>query len=157
MIDLAVPRRTPRLGARALWRDPSGGTAVQFAIVAVAMLSLVFGIIEFGRLLWTREALQETATAGARCMAVLSSSCASGGAVSASLTTSYIQSLASGDAISLPSGAITLNSSATCAGVSGFSQVVINYTFNTILPVFLPQLGAGLTVSTTACFPNQPQ
>jgi Flp pilus assembly protein TadG len=151
------PRGNRRIGARALWRERSGATAIQFAIVSFAMLSLVFGIIEFGRLLWTREALQETAAAGARCMAVLSSSCASGGAVSTSLTTSYIQSLASGDAISLPSSAITLNSSATCAGVTGFSEVVITYTFNTILPVFLPQLGAGLTVSTSACFPNQPQ
>ncbi len=54
----------------ALARARGGTTAVEFALVLPMFLMLVFGGIEFGRLLWMKEALQETAIAGARCVAI---------------------------------------------------------------------------------------
>jgi Flp pilus assembly protein TadG len=137
--------------------DTRGATATEFALVATAFLVLVFGAIEFARYLWTREALQDTAMAGARCMGVLSSSCASGGAISTGMTTSYIQGVASSYDIALPSAAITLSGNATCGGVTGFSQVSISFAFSSVLPGFVQALGAGQAVSLVACFPNQPQ
>ncbi len=56
----------------------SGASAVEFALVLFPLLLVIFGVIEFGRAMWTREALQETAIAGARCMGVLNSNCATG-------------------------------------------------------------------------------
>jgi Flp pilus assembly protein TadG len=55
---------------RELTSASDGTTAVEFALVAPMFLMLVFGAIEFGRILWTEQALQETAIAGARCMAI---------------------------------------------------------------------------------------
>ena len=64
---------------RALGRAQDGAIAVEFAILAPVFLALVFGTIEFGRLMWTYQALQETAIAGARCMALPQTACASAG------------------------------------------------------------------------------
>jgi Flp pilus assembly protein TadG len=74
-----------------------GGTAaIEFALVAPAFLGLLFGTVEFGRLLWTEQALQETAIAGARCMAILQSACTAGGRYySSANTTTYVQQVAS--------------------------------------------------------------
>jgi Flp pilus assembly protein TadG len=77
-----------------------GTTAIEFALVAPVFLMLVFGTIEFGRLPWTQQALQQTAIAGARCVAIAqgktrTSPCASGGSYSSTTATSYQDSLGS--------------------------------------------------------------
>ena len=43
-----------------------GGTLVEFAIAATVFLTTVFGIIEFGRAMWTHNALTDAARRGAR-------------------------------------------------------------------------------------------
>ncbi len=51
---------------RKFHRDTRGAALMEFAIVATVFLTLVFGIIEFGRLLWTHNALKSAAQQGAR-------------------------------------------------------------------------------------------
>jgi Flp pilus assembly protein TadG len=134
-----------------------GAAAVEFAAVLTPLMLLVFGTFEFGRLLWTREAMQETAAAAARCMALSATSCASSGAYSSSNTTTYIENVASAWGVTLTSSNMTLNSSTTCAGVSapnGFSTVTLTYTFQSIVPNFVHPLASGTSLSTTACYPN---
>jgi len=131
--------------------------AVEFALVLGPLLLLMFGVIEFGRLLWTREALQETATAGARCMGMTSSSCAASGAYSSANTKTYIEGVSSTWGIALVDSDITLNNSTTCAGVTAtnaFSTVSISYTFQSVVPNIVKALTGGTALTTTACFPN---
>lgn len=145
-------RRLRNLGA-----GERGAATVEFAMLLTPLLLLIFGIFEFGRLLWVREALQETATAGARCVALNSSSCASSGAFSSSNTDTYIETLATNWGVTLTSSNITLNSSTTCAGVTapnGFSTVTISYTFQSVVPNMVNALQGGKSLSTTACYPN---
>lgn len=142
---------------RSFGRADGGAAAAEFAIVLGPLLLLIFGVFEFGRLLWVREALQETATAGARCMGMSASSCAASGAYSASATTTYIQNTANGWGVTLTASNITLDNDATCAGVTaanGFSSVTISYTFESVVPSFVTSLSGGKTVTSTACFPN---
>src|SRR5690242_15265013 len=80
----------------------SGAAAVEFAMVALVMLTLMFGIMEFARAYWTREILAEVATEGARCVALLASGCASGGAYSLDASTNYIVNVASARGLTLP-------------------------------------------------------
>ncbi|MGH9904171.1 MAG: TadE family protein [Pyrinomonadaceae bacterium] len=47
-------------------RGQSGATLVEFAIGATVFLTAMFGIIEFGRLLWTHNALADAARRAAR-------------------------------------------------------------------------------------------
>lgn len=136
-------------------RAEGGATAVEFALVVGPLLLLLFGTIEFSRLLWTREALQSVANAGARCMGIVESSCANAGAYSSSKAITYVVTQATKLSVPLSTSNVTVNHSATCAGVSNFSQVTVNYTFQTALPELVGALSGGVALSATACFPNQ--
>ena len=140
-----------------LWRDRRGAAAVEFAAVLGPLLILIFGVFEYGRLLWTREALQETATAGARCMGMSATACASGGAYSSGNATTYIEGQATNWGLTLTASNIALDNATTCAGVSapnGFSSVTITYTFQSIVPSLITSLNTSPTLTSVACFPN---
>ena len=138
---------------RRLARDRGGASAVEFALVIGPFVLVLFGVIEFGRLLWTLNALQETAIAGARCMGVLNSSCTSSGAYNSTSSVNYVKSVANGWGVTLTAANISLNSSAACAGVGDFSQVTITYTFQSVIPLISPLVSDPMSVN--ACFPNQ--
>jgi len=147
-------RRADRLYAAC-----DGETVVEFALVASVFLMLMFGCVEFARLLWTEMALQQTAISGARCMSLAqgsieSSACASGGNYSSSSTTSYIQTTASGWGLTLANSDISLNNAATCGGVSSSSQVTLNTTFTTPVPQLVQLAAGGTALQATACYPN---
>ncbi len=135
--------------------DSRGATAVEFALVLGPLVLVLFGIIEFGRMIWTNNALQETAIDAARCAGIVESSCASGGVYSSANTATYAQTVAHGWGIAVPTSSISSTASTTCAGVSGFSQVTIAYTFQTVVPLVLTSLSNGIPLSATACFPTQ--
>jgi len=137
-----------------LRRSRLGNMAVDFALVVPPMLALTFAIIEYGRFFWTQEALEQIAISAARCMGIKQSSCASSGAYSSSATQSYITSAATSWGISIPTGNMTLNNSATCSGTTGFSKVTLTTTFATAVPGMLPFPSGGTTLTATACFPN---
>ena len=92
-------------------------------------------------------------------MGILQSACATastGGSFSSSNTTSYVQQVAGGWGLSVPSSGISLNNAAACGGMpSGFSQVTITYRFQTAVPRLLVALAGGDNLTLTACFPNQ--
>jgi Flp pilus assembly protein TadG len=46
--------------------DERGSTLVEFSIAATVFLTAMFGVIEFGRALWTHNALTDAARRGAR-------------------------------------------------------------------------------------------
>jgi Flp pilus assembly protein TadG len=137
-----------------LARAQEATTAVEFAVCALAMMLLVVGFVEFGRLAWTFEVLQDAAAEGARCMGLAATSCASAGAYNAANTTSYVVSLATARGVVIKPAAVSLNNTATCGGASGFSEVTITYHFTTAAPGLLTSLVNGFTVPASACFPN---
>jgi Flp pilus assembly protein TadG len=55
----AARRRRPRLSA--LWRNTGGAAAIEFAFIAVPFLVSILGVTEYGRILWTRNSLQNAA------------------------------------------------------------------------------------------------
>ena len=136
-------------------RDRSGANAVEFALLSVPLFLVLFGTVEFGRMFWTQHVLQDTATAGARCVGVLQSGCTQNGAYNAVNTVTFISTMAAGDGITLTGTNISVNNNTTCSGLSGFSTVQISYTFATVLPAFLTSLANGPLLKATACFPNQ--
>jgi len=140
------------------WGRTEGTSAVEFGIIAFPLFLVVFGIFEFGRAMWVREALQQTAIAGARCMGLVQSSCGTSGTYSASMTTSFIQSQAAAWSVPLASTDIVSNNKVcdTLPSMSQtFSQVKLTYTFKPIVPIMIPSLSSGLQLSAVACFPNE--
>jgi Flp pilus assembly protein TadG len=140
-----------------------GATAVEFALVVPMFLALVFGAIEFGRILWTQQALQETAIAGARCLAIAQTpntaqntgSCASAGAYSASNTTTYIENIAGSWGLSLTSSNISLNNDVASGGCAGLSEVTLTMpNFKSVVPNLIEIATGGITLTASACYPN---
>ncbi|MGA8754779.1 MAG: TadE family protein [Stellaceae bacterium] len=133
--------------------------AVEFALVVPMFLMLVFGAIEFGRVLWIEQALQETALVGARCMAIAkgtkpNGSCASSGSYSSTATKTYIQNVASGWGLSLSLSGIVPNDTASCGGTTGFSQVTLTKTFTSVAPLLVHLNTGGITLTAAGCYPN---
>jgi len=118
------------------------------------MMLIVVGFIEFGRLVWTFEVLQDVASEGARCMGLGANACAAAGVYSAASTRSYVVTLATSRGVVITAATVALNNAAICGGASGFSQVSITYEFTTAAPALLTSLVNGFTVPAAACFPN---
>ena len=55
-------------------RDERGASALEFALTAPAFFLFLFGIIEFGLVLWTQIGLQHGAEVAARCASVAQAS-----------------------------------------------------------------------------------
>jgi Flp pilus assembly protein TadG len=141
--------------ARRRWAgDESGGSAVEFSLVLTAFCLMLFGIVEYGRYMWTANVLQQTAIQTARCMGLLQTNCAASHAYSSSATTTYAQGIASGLGVVIPAADFTLSHGATCAGAANLSQVTISYTYQSALPGLLPGISAA-PLTESACFPNQ--
>jgi Flp pilus assembly protein TadG len=51
-------------------RSTAGSAAVEFALTLPALLLMLFGAIEFGRLLWTQNSIQYAVEQAARCAAM---------------------------------------------------------------------------------------
>ena len=144
-----------------LHRTRKAVAALEFAVLAIPLLLLVLGILEFGRLMWVREALQMTANQGARCMGVVASSCASSGTYDAPTTTTYIENIAHNWGITLVGANVTLARPSTNANclptlttpLTPMSEVTITYTFQTAVPQLFDML-VGKSLTSHACFPN---
>ncbi len=136
-----------------LRRDRRGLAAVEFALVSLMMMTWIFGMMEIARAYWTYQIIQQVAIEGARCMGVLSSSCSSAGAYSASAAKTYMVTQAANLGLTLPSADITSSRPATCASTTGFSAVSISYNFTTNVPVLIPSLSS-VTLTASSCYFN---
>jgi Flp pilus assembly protein TadG len=132
--------------------DARGTTAIEFALVAPVFLMLIFGAIEYSRLLWTLNALQQVAFDGARCMAIPQSACAVGGSYDSTNTTAHITQTGSQWGLSLQS--VNLSQNVSCGGTTGFSRVQVSTNFVTPVPQIVLLAAAGTTLQATACYPN---
>jgi Flp pilus assembly protein TadG len=92
---------------RAFWRAREGNTAVEFALVAPALFLVIFGTLEFGRLLWTQSSLHYAVEQAARCASVTPSVCG---------TASQIQSYAANTISFLNISSSTFTSTSTSCG-----------------------------------------
>lgn len=131
-----------------------GATVVEFALVVGPLILFMFGLVEAGRYLWLRQALFSVANVTARCMGVGQTACSDAGAYNGGKAAAFITETAAGLRVSIVEADVTLDPSATCAGVSNFSRVDIETRFVTAFPMIGPFAG-GVPVSAWACFPNQ--
>jgi hypothetical protein len=129
--------------------------AVEFALVSLLMFGWIFGILEVARAFWTYQIIQEVAIQGARCMGILSAPCAPGNAFDAPSARNYMVGVAASLGLTLPAADIVPTRPTACANTPGFSSVVINYMFQTELPVLIPSLSS-VQLSASSCFVNTP-
>ena len=136
-----------------LW-DRGGASAVEFAFVVGPMVLLILGVFEFGRVIYTRQALHETAQQTARCLGILQTNCTLNGAVDADAAIDFAQAVGRSWWVAIESDEVAIDDDATCGGVGDFSQVTITHTFQTALPAIVTDIVNVTTLQSTACFPN---
>src|SRR5450631_3737167 len=122
-----------------------GTVAIEFGILLPLLLLFTFGIIDFGRVLWTNTTLTRATQAAARC-----------GALNATTTCPDVAAYAVSQAWGIndiTSAAFTVTTT-TCG-----LQVSATYNFQFIIPWF-PQFGSSAplgtqTLTAIACYPQQ--
>lgn len=130
--------RGPMSQHPARWRVDRGSAAVEFALVLPVLLLVIFGIVDFGRMLAAKITLTEAAREGARATALVN---ADEGRIRIAA--------ASGDL-----GQTVTSSISDCpvpAGIADDATVVVSYEFRFITPfALLARPGASDTVTLTA-------
>ena len=118
--------------------DNDGSALLEFSLVAPLLLMLTFGVMDFGRLFWTKMTMNRAASAAARCFALNNNTCPSTG-------TAQVYALQQAWGIS--------NVTFTGATAACGAQVTASYNFTFVLP-WWPGSNP-LALSATACYPRQ--
>lgn len=124
-------------------------------MIAGPLFLLTFAPIEYGRLIWTREALEMTATDAARCVGLRAQACATAGAYDQAKTVAYITNAARNWGLALSSSNISVTTNSSAAGCAGLSAVEITYTYHVVIPAALPVAGNSTQLTSLACYPNE--
>ena len=126
--------------------DRRGASVIEFALLAPIFIMMLIGAIEGGRMMWTRQTLEEVAQSTARCMGVYQ------GCGTDSAARTYAANRATDYGITTTTSNVTVNQAATCKGQADSKLVTITNQFDSALIGFLPASSARISVS--ACFPT---
>jgi Flp pilus assembly protein TadG len=115
-----------------------GSTAIEFSLTAPVFLAIVFGLIDFGLLLWTQLGLQHATELAARCASVNKTICADATAVKAYASTQVF-------GMTVPTSVFTVSQLA-CG-----NKITARYDFGLIGGFYGTPL---VTLNAEACFPK---
>lgn len=121
---------------RAPTRDSRGNTSIEFAFTAIPLLLFMFGIIEFGRVMFLQSALDYSVAEAARCASINPTLCG---------TESQIRSYAGSK-----SGADFDSSVFSVTTPSCGNQVSASYP----LALTIPAMSVSVTLNAQACYPS---
>jgi Flp pilus assembly protein TadG len=128
--------------ARSGLRGRRGQSAAEFALVAVVALTLIFGIIQAGLLIYAYSFVSYAARSAVR-YAIVHGTSSSSPATNASVQ-SYVQSMA----VALNTGSLSVATTWSPNENPGSTvNVKVTYTYNSLLPFFSPTT---ITMSSTA-------
>jgi Flp pilus assembly protein TadG len=130
--------------------DDSGTTSLEFALILPLLFLLIFSLIESYFALFNFQQVQAVASETARCVAISSTLCSSGGAAYA------VTKAAPGHGIdALTQQMVTVNTNATCRGQSGMTEIEITYPLAKAMPLnVIPSFMTNFNLIGVGCFPN---
>lgn len=132
--------------ARKLLDNEQGVSVIEFALLAPAFLTLLFGTIEGSRMMWTKNTLDEVAFATARCMSV-SMNCET-----ETQQQNFAIDRAAAYGISITAADVTPAADADCNGFPDSARITITYDFGSVMGGFMPDMAAELKAD--SCFPQ---
>ena len=130
MRSLIRPRPLPPLGS-------SGVVALEYAIILPALILLIFGTMDVGRVLWVQVTLDRAVQAAARCASVNTALCSSPAAT---------QTFAVSQSWGMTPQASVFTVTAPACG----NQVAAAMPFTYVIPVLK---GSSYTIHSRACYP----
>jgi Flp pilus assembly protein TadG len=131
---------------RALVQNQRGGSVVEFALLAPTFLMFLFLLLDGGRMMFTKQSLNEVAAATARCAAIKATGCTDA-------ATAQNWAVARGlarDNLQVSSAVVDV---ATCNGIANMSRATINTVWKKSAMGLLPQSLVPSTLTSVACFP----
>jgi Flp pilus assembly protein TadG len=143
-----------RLTRRMLPADTRGATTLEFALVSVALMTLLLGGMELGLMMWVRGTLQSVAARTARCAALSSAVCPNQQQYAVSLATSWLGAgivASTGVAVTVATASQCINTTGTSLGT--FEVVTITATpwVGPVSAMLRPLVAQSKTL--TACYP----
>jgi Flp pilus assembly protein TadG len=123
-------------------RNARGVTAVEFALLLPFFVILLFGIIEFGQVLFLQAALQHAVTEAARCATISGAAGSTPDCSSAGTVADFASTQAYGFTVAA--------SNFSTSTPSGYNCVNASYPFNLAIPL-LPAIQLNLTAK--SCYP----
>ena len=121
---------------RALASNRSGHSAIEFALLAPAMMTFILGIGEVGRVMWLQNALDYSVTEAARCVSNSPSTCSS---------PSQTQSFAASESGAGFDASVFTVTTASCGNkVSASYPIVLE----------IPYVTWSTTLTSQACYPT---
>lgn len=133
------------------FRDRRGAVAIEFAAIALPLVILLGGSMEISRYVWTRIALQDAASIGARCLGLRLAPCFAAENMDRTATVSLVREQAKDWAIEITEDAITPDAISACHAINDFAKVEIRHRFVSVVHV-LPETW----IEVEACFPVMP-
>jgi Flp pilus assembly protein TadG len=124
-------------------KEEKGAAAVEFAIVLPLMCMLLFGIIEFGLVMYDQTMITNASREGARAGIVFNTTPVSDGEI-----TTVVENYCSAHLVSFGSGALpttTISRTGTAAGDALTVNVTYPYTF-LVLPNFATSLTGAISL-----------
>lgn len=129
-----MTRATPFV--RLFLRSRAGSTAVEFAMILPVFIAVIFGIIEFGRMIWTRNTMEHAVEVAARW-----------GAINTTKTDAEIEAYAATQLIVVAPATVVFNSTSSSSSVS----LTATHDFTSLAVAFgIPSV----TLTATAQFPR---
>lgn len=131
--------------------DRRGAVAIEFAFIALPFILLLAGTMEISRYTWTRVALQDVASAGARCLGLgprPGSPCFDGDDMDESATVALVTEQARSWGVTIAEDTVTPERDVECEDLDEFARVRIGHQFTSVL-VALPDI----RIEVEACFP----
>jgi Flp pilus assembly protein TadG len=109
-----------------------GAVAAEFALLLPVLLTILFGIMEFGMIMYGREVVTNATREGARAGIIQATPPVSGGAMQA-VTTGYL----TGTGVS--AGSIAFTNVVCCGGTGAPVTVAVTYNYPWLIP-YIPTL-----------------
>lgn len=127
------------------YRNERGSTAVEFALILPILLALVFGMIDFGRMLYTKEVLNNAVREGARVGIKLKTI-----PVTDPQITTQVNTVIDGSQLA-DSTKATVAINRIAVGTSTNLQVAVNYNFSFLVAsALIPGLSQNRTLTSTS-------
>lgn len=116
----------------------TGAVSVEFGFLILPMLVLIFGVMQFGMIIWTQTSMQYSVERAARCASVNKTLCG---------TSTQIQQYAATQMVAPGASSGNFTYTAVTCG----NQVTASFTYNYLFQMFLP---ASVTLTAKSCYPT---
>ncbi len=115
-------------------RNASGAVAVEFALLLPVYIAFIFGIMEFGRMIWVRNTMEFAAETAARY-----------GAITSGATNASVAAYADTQLMGVDPALVTFTATIGASTVT----VVGTYNFTTLISAYVPIPATTITVRGT--------